>query len=384
MKQAITGATIFDGNGLISNRAVVIEQGRIQGVLPANELDASWEQRNLDGGIIAPGFIDLQVNGGGGELLNNNPTAAALKAMLAGHRQGGTTGMLPTLISDSQAQQKACVQAVAAAIADQMPGILGVHIEGPFFDMEKRGIHNRDHIRTMEQSDIDWLTSIKDFPLMLTLAPEHTQPGQIAALASAGILVCAGHTNADYEAVKRALAEGLCGFTHLFNAMSPLQGRAPGVVGAALEDTDTWCGIVADGHHVHPASIRIAHAAKPQGKLYLVTDAMATVGSSHKSFELYGEVITEQAGRLVNAEGRLAGSAISMIDAVRICATDVGLPLEETLRMASLYPAQMLSMDNRKGRIAQDYDADLVHFDEDFQVRNTWINGEHCSHTNRR
>lgn len=380
MTQAITGANIFNGTGFVERHAVVIDQGRITGIVPEDQLDPSWQQYKLDGGVLAPGFIDLQVNGGGGELLNNNPSAEALQAMLDGHRQGGTTGMLPTLISDSPDKHKQCVEEVAHAIKAKTPGVLGVHIEGPFFDLERRGVHNQNYIRTMEQSDIDWLTALRDFPVMLTLAPEHTKPGQIKALTDAGIMVCAGHTNAEYEAVRRALDEGLRGFTHLFNAMSPLQGRAPGVVGAALEDRNTWCGIVIDGHHVHPASIRVARAAKPQGKLYLVTDAMATVGSPNKSFELYGETIREENGRLVSAEGRLAGSAISMMDGVRIATEDVGLPLEESLRMASLYPAQMLQLDQRKGRIAQNFDADLVHFSKNFQVMNTWISGERRSH----
>ena len=380
MMQAITGATLFDGTGFIERHALVLKDGCVAEVVAEEHLAPETPRQVLKGGIIAPGFIDLQVNGGGGELFSNNPSVTALKAMLHGHRQGGTTGLLPTLISDTPDNHRRCAEVVDAAVAAAMPGVLGLHIEGPFFDLERRGVHNRDYIRSMEQADIDWLCGLQNFPVMLTLAPEHTQPGQIKTLVEAGIFVCAGHTNADYDAVKRALGEGLRGFTHLFNAMSPLQGRAPGVVGAALEDADSWCGIVVDGHHVHPASVRIAQAAKPQGKLYLVTDAMATVGALTKSFELYGETISEKDGRLINAEGRLAGSAISMMDAVRIATTQVGIPLEESLRMASLYPAQMLKLDARKGRIAQGYDADLVHFSNNFQVLDTWIKGEHYPH----
>lgn len=380
MTQAITGATVFDGTGFVEKHAIIVDQGRIADILPENQLNTDVLRQQLDGGILAPGFIDLQVNGGGGELLNNNPSAAALEAMVSGHRQGGTTGLLPTLISDTPEKQRQCVAVVATAIASSAAGILGVHIEGPFFDLARRGVHNERYIRTLTPADMEWLCSLRDFPVMVTLAPEHTQPGQISQLAEAGLLVCAGHTNAEYEAVKRALSEGLCGFTHLFNAMSQLQSRAPGVVGAALEDANSWCGIVVDGHHVHPAAVRVAHAAKAQGKLYLVTDAMATVGSANKSFELYGELISEKDGCLVNSEGRLAGSAISMMDAVRIATNSVGLPLDESLRMASLYPAQMLKLGQRKGRVAAGFDADLVHFSSDFQVLNTWVNGDHCAH----
>lgn len=380
MTQAITGATVFNGTGFIEKHAVIIDAGEITAIIPENEVNSAWPRQNLSGGILAPGFIDLQVNGGGGELLNNNPSHAALQAIVSGHRQGGTTGLLPTLISDTPEKQRQCVAAVATAIASGMPGILGVHIEGPFFDLTRRGVHNQDYIRVLEPTDLEWLCSLRDFPVMLTLAPEHTQPGQISQLVEAGLLVCAGHTNAEYDAVKRALNEGLCGFTHLFNAMSQLQSRAPGVVGAALEDANSWCGIVVDGHHVHPATVRVAHAAKAQGKLYLVTDAMSTVGSPNKSFQLYGETISEKDGCLVNSEGRLAGSAISMMDAVRISTDKVGLPLDESLRMASLYPAQMLKLDGQKGRLAMGFDADLVHFSSDFRVLNTWVNGDHCSH----
>ena len=260
-------------------------------------------------------------------------------------------------------------------------GVLGIHIEGPFFDLGKRGAHKASMIRPPLAEDIDWLSSLSDLNVIVTLAPEHAQPGQIRQLAEAGVHVCAGHTNASYEQIKNAVAEGLRGFTHVFNAMSPLAGREPGAVGAALDSDNTWAGIIADGHHVHPASIRIAQRMKPAGKLLLVTDAMSSVGSEVSSFEIYGERIQERGGRLVNSDGVLAGSAIGMIDAVRIATSIVGLPLEESLRMASLYPATFLTLEHELGRIAKGFRADLVHFDKDFQVHSTWLAGVQQCHS---
>jgi N-acetylglucosamine-6-phosphate deacetylase len=215
---------------------------------------------------------------------------------------------------------------------------------------------------------------------MLTLAPEQVRPGQIKTLVDAGLVVCAGHTDAHFEQVQRALAEGLSGFTHLYNAMRPSTGREPGVVGAALADSNSWCGIIIDQHHVHAACARIAYAAKPRGKMYLVSDAMSTVGAAQKSFEIYGETIAEQNGCLVNSEGRLAGSAIGMIDAVRLNTEWVGVPLAESLRMAALYPAQFMQLDQHLGRIAPGYRADLVHFSAAYKVAHSWVAGAVRAH----
>ena len=385
MKQALVGARIFTGDTFLENYAVVIADEKIEALVPAAELDANIPQILLDGGILAPGFIDLQVNGGGGAFFTNDTSVSAIKTMLDGHRPTGTTSMLPTLISDTREVHQAGVKAVADAVAAGMKGVLGVHVEGPFFDMARRGAHNERYIRTMEQADIDWLVaSVKsqhEFKVMLTLAPEHAAPGQIAQLASAGVVVCAGHTDAHYESVVSALKEGLSGFTHLYNAMRPTTGREPGVVGAALEDGNSWCGIIIDTYHVHAASARVAYAAKPKGKIYLVTDAMSTVGSPEKSFQIYGETIYEKEGCLVNAEGRLAGSAIGMIDAVRLNTQWVGMELSESLRMASLYPAEFMQVDNSLGRIQQDYRADLVHFTDDYRVTHTWVAGDFLRHS---
>jgi N-acetylglucosamine-6-phosphate deacetylase len=380
MNQFIGCERLFDGEQWLEDHVLLIEDDRIKTVIPINDLPLDLQTTATMPGIVAPGFIDLQVNGGGGVMLNNAPTPHTVDTMTLGHRATGTTGMMPTVISDTPALQKQAIDAVRAARDNGNPGVLGIHIEGPFFESSRRGTHKADMIRPPTQADIDWLCSIHDLTLMLTLAPEHASDEQIETLARAGILTCAGHTNASYEDITRAAQHGLRGFTHLFNAMSPLQGRSPGAVGAALDNNALWAGIIADGHHVHAASIRIACHAKPQGKVFLVTDAMATVGATSDSFELYGEQISVKEGRLVNAEGALAGSAIGMIDAVRFCHEQVGLALTECLRMASLYPAQFLDRDGELGRIAPGYRADMVHFDSKFQVQDTWVAGHHQSH----
>ncbi|GAB3092739.1 N-acetylglucosamine-6-phosphate deacetylase [Aestuariicella hydrocarbonica] len=384
MIKALIGARIFDGYQFLDNYAVVLDGEDITQLLPEEQLPADIERLALDGGVLAPGLIDLQVNGGGGVLFNNEPSLAGIKAMLAGHRTAGTTSMTPTLISDTTETLQAGVQAVQDAMSASVKGVLGVHIEGPFFNLSRRGTHKAEYIRPPQDRDLSWIMDAQraspDMSTLVTLAPEQTQPGQIAALSKAGIRVCAGHTDADHKTIQAALAEGLVGFTHLYNAMRPLTGRDPGVVGAALADRNSWCGIIADGHHVNPVAISVALAAKPAGKLYLVSDAMATVGSAQKSFEIYGETICEENGCLINAEGRLAGSAIGMIDGVKFCVESVGTALEEALRMASLYPAQMIQKSDILGRIRRGYRADLVHFTDEFQVIQTWVAGQHQVH----
>ena len=380
MTSAITARRLFDGEHWLDDQAVLLDGEHISAVLPRDALAAADREAAIQCDLLAPGFIDLQVNGGGGVMLNNDPTPEGLAKMTTGHRGFGTTSMMPTLISDTPDTHQAGARAIASAIAEGNRSVLGLHIEGPFFDLEKRGTHKADMIREADDDDIAWLESLTGFPVILTLAPEHTHPGQIAALTRAGIRVCAGHTNASHEQLRASIAEGLRGFTHLFNAMSPLSSREPGAVGTALDDEHTWAGVIADGFHVHPASIRIAQRCKPRGKLFLVSDAMATVGSESLGFEIYGERIEVDNGRLINAEGALAGSAIGLIDAVRICHQQVGLALDECLRMASLYPAQFLELDNTLGRIQVGHRADLVHIDDSFTVLDTWVAGQHQPH----
>jgi len=377
---AIAAPTIFDGERFLRDHCVILRGTSIEQILPLAECPAGLVVEQLHEGTLAPGFIDLQVNGGGDVMLHNAPCLETVEQMQLAHRALGTTSMLPTVLSDTAAIQRAAADAVVEARQRGNHGIAGIHIEGPYFNMAKRGAHHQDRIRSPQPRDIDWLCALQALPVIVTLAPEQVSVEYIEQLASNGILVCAGHTSASYEEIAAAAQRGLQGVTHLFNAMSPLTSRQPGAVGAALDIDDLWAGIIADGHHVHPAAIRLALAAKPEGKLVLVSDAMATVGGQQTSFELYGETISERDGRLINAQGALAGSAIGMIDAVRYCHREAGIALEECLRMASLYPATILKRESELGRIAAGHRADLVHFDYNLSVCGTWLAGQYMAH----
>jgi N-acetylglucosamine-6-phosphate deacetylase len=378
---AITAAQLFDGNSWKFQHAVIIHGETITGVESLDELPQDIPVTDFGDGTLAAGFIDLQVNGGGGVLFNNEPNLAALGAMVLAHRATGTTTMVPTLVSDEQEVYRAGIDAISQARARGDQSVLGLHIEGPFLTQGKRGVHRLEMIRQIDQQDIDWLIeTAASVPLVLTLAPEHCSSGQITQLSNAGILVCAGHSGATAKQTRAALDEGLRGFTHLFNAMNPLTARDPGVVGTALDDRASWAGIIADGHHVDPVNLSLAHRAKAPGKLCLVTDAMATVGASAKHFTLYGETITEKDGMLINSEGKLAGSAIGMIDAVCVAHQAAGIELGECLNMASRYPAAFLRREKKLGQLHTGMRADIVHFDDSFTVHNTWVAGSHLAH----
>lgn len=373
---ALTNAQVLTDNGFLSGIAVLVENGRIAALLPESGLPNDVQRHDLHGDYLLPGFIDVQVNGGGGVLFNNAPTVDALRTLVAGHRKFGSTGLMPTLISDDVEVMREAVEAVRRAIAEGVPGVLGIHLEGPYIAPARKGTHNADKFRVPDAAEIEMATSLDNGVTLITLAPERVPAETIRAMVARGAKVCAGHTAATYEEARAGLDAGISGFTHLYNAMTPLQGREPGVVGAALENADSWCGVIVDGVHVHPASLRVALAAKPRGKVVLVTDAMPMVGSDDPSFDLYGETITAKDGVVRNAAGSLAGSALDMASAVRNTVHLVGLPLDEAARMASTYPAQWLGIDGVRGRIADGLAADLVALDRDLQVSATWIGGE--------
>ena len=374
---AIINAKLFDGDRFHDGKAVVIENGKISAVSNAGDISDTTNTYDAQGHILAPGFIDVQVNGGGGVLLNHTPTVEGIRAIMAGHRQFGTTAMLPTLITDTRAKMLAAIAAVKDAIAQNVPGIVGIHLEGPYLNTERKGVHDASIIRPMEDDAIDVLSSLPNGRIVVTMAPEKAKAGNIAKLTENNVLVCAGHTAGTYSDVQNAIGEGLRGFTHLFNAMSPLNHREPGVAGAAIADDNTWCGLIADGFHVHPAAMQIAVRAKKAGKIMLVTDAMPTVGAKNKSFVLGGEEIIATNGRCALADGTLAGSDLDMMSAVKNTVEMIGTDLAEALRMASLYPAEFLKMGDHKGRIKPGFDADFVLFDSaSYTVKNTWISGQ--------
>ncbi len=374
--QAIIHAQVFDGEKPLPDHAVIIHAHEIVKVLPTEELPGDIEiQCDLGGTHLVPGFIDLQVNGGGGVLFNNTPALAAIRRIAAAHRQYGTTGFLPTLISDSFDVMRCAITAVDQALADGVPGVLGIHLEGPFLNAAKKGAHDADKFCLLDEQGFELVTSLSKGKTLLTLAPELTTPAMIRRLTEAGVIVCAGHSQADYEQTRRALDAGVAGFTHLYNAMTPLHSRAPGMVGAALEDEHSWFGIIADGHHCHPAAFKIAVAAKQPGGALLVTDAMPSVGSSEKSFTLNGERIAVSGGRCVNAAGALAGSDLNMNAAINNAADFAQIDWPEALRMASVYPARALGMDDRLAHIRPGYRADLVALNECHEVTHVWVGG---------
>jgi N-acetylglucosamine-6-phosphate deacetylase len=373
---AIINARIFDGAGFLARHAVLVKNGKIAAVIPDNELPADIKVIDGEEQTLAPGLIDVQVNGGGGVLLNDAPDIETIRTMVRAHRRFGTTAMLPTLITDSREKMVAAVSAVQAALDAGVPGVIGIHLEGPYLNIKRRGVHPADQIRLMEEDAIDLLCSLRNGRMLVTVAPENIKTGMIAMLVAGDVLVCAGHTAGCYDDIAAAIDEGMQGFTHLFNAMSPLTHREPGVVGAALSDDRTWCGLIVDGFHVHPSVIKIAVRAKAKGKMMLVTDAMPTVGAEDKRFKLGNEEIIAVEGRCALADGTLAGSDLDMISAVRNCMEMAEIGLDEALRMASLYPAAFLGLDHLLGRLAPGYQADMILFDDQFNVTRSWIKGD--------
>lgn len=377
MPTALTHANILTAHGWRNDLAVLIDGERIAALLPPDHPQVrAAQQDDLHGQLLVPGFIDVQVNGGGGALFNAAPTAQTIRTIGAAHRQFGTTGFLPTLISDSTEVMRQALAAVDAAFDEGVPGLLGVHLEGPWLAPARKGVHDPKWFHVPGEEELAMICAPHRGVRLVTLAPDQLPHEIIARLAAAGIIICAGHTAADYVTIHAALAAGVRGFTHLFNAMTPFGSREPGVVGAALDDAGSWCGIIADGHHVHPASLRNAIAAKPRGKVVLVTDAMPPVGATDPSYVLNGNVtITAKDGICQTADGVLAGSALDMATAVRNAVQLLHQPLDEAVRMASSYPADFLGLGNDHGRIAVGCRADFVLMDADCHVQRTWIDG---------
>lgn len=371
---AITGARILAAGFWCERHAVLIADGAIVAIVAHDDIPESAPVHRLDGGMVVSGFIDTQVNGGGGVLFNDQPTVAGMAAIADAHRRFGTTAMLPTLISDNLDVVATAIAAVDAAITAGVPGIIGIHIEGPFLNTAKRGIHDAAKFRVLDPDAIALLASLKHGKTLVTLAPELAPPGTIAALVERGVIVAAGHTLAGYEEMQRGIDEGLSGVTHLFNAMTPLESRAPGVVGAAF-DSDLVCGIIVDGHHVHPASLRAAYRAKGSHGLMLVTDAMPIVGTTETRFQIGNAEIVAKDGMLRSADGTLAGSTLDMASAVRNCMDMMQVDMIAASHMASQTPAVFLGLGATHGRIAPGYRADLVHLDDAGSVQASWIAG---------
>jgi N-acetylglucosamine-6-phosphate deacetylase len=334
-------------------------------------------RHDLRGAMLLPGFIDCQVNGGGGLLFNDDPSVETIEAIGRAHRRFGTTAFLPTLISDDLSVIRRAIDAVRSAIERRVPGVIGVHIEGPYISAARKGAHDAAKFRDLDERGVALLSSLGTGRTLVTLAPEMATPGTIRKLAASGVVICAGHTDATFDQALNAFHMGVSGVTHLFNAMSPMTNREPGTVGAALHDPECFCGLIVDGRHVHPAVLRIALAAKAIDRFMLVTDAMSNVGAETDHFMLQGRRIEVRDGICVDENGTLAGSAIDMATAVRNATTLLDLPVDTAVRMASAHPARFLHLEREFGRIAPGYRANLVAAVDGMQVRGTWVDGEY-------
>ena len=376
MAFALSGARVFDGETLQNGLAIVIDGTKIREVVPLDKLGHQIEIRALNGGILAPGFIDVQVNGGGGALLNDNPTIDTVRRIAESHRRFGTTGMLPTVITDAPGVLAQAIASVKAARDEGIPGVLGIHIEGPFLDRDRKGAHDVSFIREMTADDLRQIGNLDCGAVMLTLAPNRVSPIFIQELAGKNVLVSLGHSNATMVEIQLALNAGARSFTHIFNAMSQLTGREPGMVGTALLDQNSYCGLIADGLHVHDAAMKVAIAVKPRYRMMLVSDAMPAAAGGPDIFELQGRTVRRENGRLILDDGTLAGSNLTMDEAVRYCVTKLGVSLPDALRMGSLNPAAFIRRDHELGRIKPGYLASLVHMSDELNVLQTWIDGK--------
>ena len=376
MRRALLNGRVLTDAGWTAGRAVLLEGDRIAALVdPGDPRCRDAQRRDLGGALLLPGFIDVQVNGGGGALFNDDPSVETIRRIAAAHRRFGTTSLLPTLITDHMPVVARAIAATRASIEAGVPGVNGVHHEGPCLNAARKGAPDASRVRDLGPDEIALVGSAGAGRTLVTLAPEMTSTRTIAALASAGIVVCAGHTNATAAQVAAALASGLRGFTHLFNAMSQITAREPGVVGAALADEESWCGLIVDGHHVDPRVLRLALRCKRGDRFFLVTDAMPTVGTPERSFVLQGRAISVEEGRCVDEAGTLSGSALDMASAVRNASAMLGIDLAQAVRMASTYPAEFLGLGHELGRIAPGYRANLVLAGEDLRVLETWIDG---------
>lgn len=375
---ALAASRIFDGEQWHADAALLIDGGRVAGLVERKNAPTGAKLVETGHGFLAPGFVDLQVNGGGGVMLNDGPSVDAIGTICAAHARFGTTALLATLITDTPEMTTRAIEAGADAAAEGVPGFLGLHLEGPHLSVARKGAHDQRLIRSMTDEDMSALRAARRrMPVLLTtVAAESVTADQVSSLAQAGVTVSLGHTDAQYAAARALADAGATMVTHLFNAMSQLGNREPGLVGAALQDERMWAGLIADGYHVDPVSIAVALRAK-QGpaRIFLVTDAMATIGTEMTEFVLNGRVIKRQGERLTLQDGTLAGADLDMMSAIRFMHSKIGIELGEALRMASLYPAQALGLADR-GRLAAGSRADVVSIGEALDVRATWIGGK--------
>ncbi|WP_339719465.1 N-acetylglucosamine-6-phosphate deacetylase [uncultured Paraglaciecola sp.] len=370
--QRFFAENLFDGKTIKNNQIITVEAGIIHSIEPAAAQDNAIQLN----GLVAPGFVDVQVNGGGGVLFNNQPSLETLMTMSRAHQRFGSTAMLPTLITDDFATMQQAANAVSAAIAQNVKGIVGIHFEGPHLSQPKKGIHPSQHIRQISPEEMALFKRTDLGLVCVTLAPENVSIEVITELVQANVIICLGHSNASAEQTFAALQAGAQGFTHLYNAMSPLQSRAAGMVGAALVDASSYCGLIVDHEHVDMTSCQLAIKCKTPERIMLVTDAMSHVGSDQTELQFAGMQINREGNKLTIEGGRLAGSALDMASAVRHCVEDLHCSMQDALKMASATPATFLGMQQQKGYLAPGYAADWVVLTEQYHVNATYIAGE--------
>jgi N-acetylglucosamine-6-phosphate deacetylase len=373
----INGRIALPDGSIVGDRILVVSDGRIASICEPAALPAGCETIDLSGNLLAAGFIDTQVNGGGGVLFNDAPTVETIRQMAQVHASFGTTAFLPTLISDDLDTIRQGYSAVNEAIQLGVPGVIGIHVEGPFLNVGRKGIHDAEKIRKLDDGGMRAVIEGRPKLVVMTLAPECMSNDQLQVLSQTGIKLFTGHSDATWSEMQSAFADGIIGVTHLFNAMSQLQGREPGVVGAALGKPDCWCCVILDGVHVHPETLRLAIQAKGGlDHFVLVTDAMPTVGQENKAFFLNGDQISVLDGVCQNPDGTLAGSDLDMGRAVANAAKLLGLSSSEAIRLASANPARMLGLDRETGSLQVGLAADLVELSDDGLVMRTWIKGQ--------
>lgn len=377
--KAFTAPRIFDGEAWHENAALIVDGANVAQIFPAAELPVKFDRIDLKDGFLAPGFVDLQVNGGGGVMFNDRRDAEAIRTICAAHARFGTTALLATLITDTPEITAEAIAAGAEAARQEIPGFLGLHLEGPHLSVARKGAHDPKLIRPMEDADLAALVAARaNVPVLLTtVATESVSPAQIEALTKAGLIVSLGHTDASFRDASAAADAGAAMATHLFNAMSQLGNREPGMVGAALHDGRIHAGLIADGIHVATETIAVALKAKNgPGRIFLVTDAMSPIGTDLTSFTLNGRTILRRDGRLTLEDGTLAGADLDMISAVRFMHETIGLGFEEALRMATVYPARAVGVQGRYGRLGSGSRADFIHLSNALTLHSAWIGGE--------
>ncbi|MCB1516317.1 MAG: N-acetylglucosamine-6-phosphate deacetylase [Hyphomicrobiaceae bacterium] len=376
-EHAFIAARVFDGTDWHDNAAVTVDGGKVGEVVPKSRLKSGIDTTDLGDVSMVPGFVDLQVNGGGGVLLNNEPSVSGIETICAAHRGLGTTALFPTLITDTPEHTSRAIAAAIAAHQKGVQGFAGLHVEGPHLSLARKGAHDPNLIRPMNDDDLRRLIEARPHlpALMTTVAAENVTPDQVSALAEADILVSIGHSDADYDSVVRLAEVGATMVTHLFNAMSQIGNRQPGLVGATLDLGTLNAGIIVDGFHVHPASVGIALRAKrAPGRIFLVSDAMSPAGTDIQELELNGRTILRRDGRLTLTDGTLAGADLDLAQAVRVLTSKVGVELGEALRMASTFPAEIAGLDGY-GALRPGFRADMTILDAELQVQGTVVGG---------